>query len=226
MVTIGTKNESSLHKSLKASYGGEDALLEAQVGDYVCDAVSSSGTAIEVQTGNFAPLRKKLDTLLKNGAVQIIYPVILLKQIEVHAADGTLVSRRKSPRKGTEWDLFRALVYAPEIMATKGVELLLALVEVAEIRVADGQGSWRRKGVSIKDRVLTAHQGVVVLSKKKDYLRFVPFKKKEKWTTKELSQKAKITVSLAQKAVFVLCKTGVITHEGKRGRAYLYERLI
>jgi hypothetical protein len=96
------------------------------------------------------------------------------------------------------------------------------LVEAVEERVADGKGSWRRGGMSIQDRRLVASLGTVALAVKKDYLRFTPFPKKAEWTAKDLAAKAKIRLNLAQKTVFVLCKTGVINQIGKQGRAYLY----
>ena len=221
---IGTEKESSLHRSLKILYAGTEAgaELEARVGGYVCDAVTGTGTIVEVQTGSFAPLKKKLAVLKKAGAVNVIYPVMLVKYLETFAPDGALLTARRSPRKGSEWDVFRALVYAPEIITMRRVTVSLALVEVKETRVADGEGSWRRRGISIKDRSLVAQKGVVVLSSKKDYLRFVPFKKGQLWTAKDLAEKASLKLPLAQKCVFTLTKAGVIRREGRRGRSYLY----
>jgi predicted ArsR family transcriptional regulator len=148
--------------------------------------------------------------------------VIIAKHIEVYEADGALRHRRKSPRKGSEWDLFRALVYAAELTEFPRLAIHLALVDAVERRVDDGKGSWRRKGVSIQDRILQSHHGTIVLSQKKDYLRFVPFSQQDEWTARELARKAKINAALARKAIYVLVKMGLISQTGKKGRARVY----
>jgi hypothetical protein len=197
--------------------------VEVPCGEFVCDAVSREGAVIEVQTGSFGPLVKKLKWLCAERQVRVVYPVVVVKYIEVYGADGVFRYRRKSPRKGTEWDVFGALVHAVELAGLRGLSIILALVEVVEKRVDDGKGSWRRKGVSIRDKILRAHHGNVLLSGKKDYLRFVPFARRDEWTARELAEKARISVALAQKTVYVLAKMGLITQTGKKGRARLYK---
>jgi hypothetical protein len=220
---IGTERESSLHRALKAEYAGENGELEVSCGGFVCDAVSGEGAVIEVQTGSFKPLVKKLKYLCAEREVRVVYPVIVAKQIEVYGADGILRRRRKSPRKGTEWDLFRALIYGVELTTLPRFSINLAMVDVVEQRIDDGKGSWRRQGMSIKDRVLETQRGTIVLSRKKDYARFVPFTDQEEWTARELAEKAKINLTLSRKTVYVLVKMGIVTQTGKKGRARLYK---
>jgi hypothetical protein len=220
---IGTEKESSLHRALKAEYAGEDGELEAPCGGFVCDAISGEGVAIEVQTGSFGPLVKKLRWLCAEREVRVIYPVIVVKHIEVYETDGALRYRRKSPRKGTEWDVFDALIYAVELTGLSHLSITLALVDVVEKRVDDGKGSWRRKGISIRDKVLEAQRGNVLLSCKKDYLRFAPFDRDDEWTTRGLAEKVKIPVTLARKTIYVLSRMGLVVQTGKKGHARLYK---
>ncbi|MDR1095882.1 MAG: hypothetical protein LBL31_05790 [Spirochaetaceae bacterium] len=222
-MAIGTERESSLHRALKTEYAGQDGALEVSYGDFVCDAVSGEGAVIEVQTGSFKPLVKKLEWLCRERDVRVVYPVIVAKHIEVYETDGALCYRRKSPRKGSEWDVFRALIYAIELTEFPRLTINLALVDVVERRMNDGKGARRRKGVSIKDRILQAHCGTVVLSQKKDYLRFAPFERQDEWTARELAGKAKIHPSLARKAVYVLVKMGLVGQTGKKGRERVYK---
>ncbi|MDR0638975.1 MAG: hypothetical protein LBG27_08790 [Spirochaetaceae bacterium] len=220
---IGTEKESSLHRALKAEYAGEQGELEVPCGEFVCDAVSGEGAVIEVQTGSFGPLIKKLKWLCAEREVRVIYPVIVAKYIEVYGIDGVLRYRRKSPRKGTEWDVFGALIHAVELTGLSRLSINLALVDVVERRVDDGKGSWRRKGISIQDKILRAQRGVVLLSKKKDYLRFAPFTQNDEWTARELAEKARIHVTLARKTVYVLARMGLVAQTGKKGHARLYK---
>ena len=221
---IGTKKESSLHRSLKFRYSGSTGVTETQAGSYVCDGRTSKGELIEVQTGSLGPLKEKVPALALLGKVRIIHPIIVQKYIELYDTKGRLLHRRKSPRKGSTWDLFNALLYAPLLPLCKNLTMELAVIEAVEKRIADGKGSWRRKGVSISDRFLGAWHHSVILKNPRDYYQFIPFKKHEQFTVRNLAEKAGIKADLARKTLYVLTKMGLAERVGKQGRSLLYER--
>jgi hypothetical protein len=220
--TIGTERESSLHRSLKRRYAGPEGQTEEPVGAYVCDAVNGSGEIIEIQTGSFGPLKRKIQDLALQGPVRIIHPVIVHKTIELREKDGAPVRVRKSPRRGSEWDLFKALLYAPLLPLTEGLTIELAMVDVLEKRIRDGRGSWRRGGVSIIDRELSAWLRAMPLSGKRDYRVFVPFPSGEEFIARDLAEKARIPRTLAGKALYVLTKIGVVERVRKTGNSWVY----
>jgi hypothetical protein len=224
--TIGTKNESTLHRTLKFEYTGPDGKTEEAAGEFVADGKRADGEYIEVQTGSFGPLKKKVKELALNNKVRIIHPIAQKKTIEVYkpGKKGELLYRRKSPLKGTLWNLFDALMHAPELPLLSGVSVEAVLVDITEKRVKDGKGSWRRRGISIKDRALSSWHESVLFKKPADYLRFVPFKKKEEFTTSSLSQRAGIDIWTAQKALYVLTKMKVVKRTGKKGNSFIYQR--
>jgi len=222
--SIGTKKESSLHRALKFQYSGSEGDTETLVDLYVCDGRNEKGELIEVQTGSFGPLKEKIKALTLKNKVRIIHPIIAQKFIELYDTGGRLIHRRKSPRKGSIWDLFKALLYAPQLPLSKNLTIELAIIESVEKRLDDGKGSWRRKGVSISDRFLGAWHHSLVLSKPKDYYQFIPFKKNEPFTVRLLAEKAGINTTLAQKTLYVLTKMGLTRHSGKKGREFVYER--
>jgi len=218
------KKESSLHRSLKFRYSGSGA-TETPVGDYVCDGLGDDGEYIEVQTGSFGPLKEKVKFLTKSGKVRIIHPIISQKSIELYDSGGSLLRKRKSPAKGSAWDVFKVLLYAPELPLLKNLVIELAIVDVTERRTDDGRGSWRRRGVSITDRVISGWRESIVLSKPKDYHQFIPFRKSERFSVRDLAEKAGIDVGLARKALNVLNKMGLVERTGKQGRAYQYRKI-
>ena len=225
LLSIGTKKESSLHRSLKFRYSGSGGTTETLAGSYVCDACTKEGELIEVQTGSFGPLKEKVKKLTLTGKVRIIHPIILQKYIELYDINSRLLRRRKSPCKGKAWDLFNALLYAPQLPLLKNLSIELALVEAIEKRIDDGKGSWRRKGVSISDRLLAAWSHSVILKSPRDYYQFIPFKKKEPFTGRNLAEKAGINITLAQKTLYVLTKMGLAERTGKQGRAFVYRQI-
>jgi hypothetical protein len=220
---IGTEKESSLHRALKFRYSGERGETETLAEGFVCDARAEDGEFIEVQTGSFGPLREKVKTLSRTAKVRIVHPVAVQKHIELYDTDGNLVRRRKSPGKKGAWHLFKALLYAPELPLLPNVIIEIVLVDVLEHRIDDGKGSWRRKGVSITDKSLAGWHESIVLSKPKDYCRFVPFTKKESFTVKDLAGKAGINTELARKCLYVLSKMGLVERLGKKGNAFIYK---
>jgi hypothetical protein len=221
---IGTKREGSLHRALKFRDTGLEGNIEVSRGAYVCDGVNEEGEMLEVQTGSFGPLKKKVPELLRLGPVRIVHPIVIRKSIETRDASGVLLRSRKSPRKGTPWDLFKALIYAPELPLAQGLCLELALVDVLEKRVLDGKGSWRRKGASIADKSITEYHETLVFTAPRDYRYFLPFKARESFTVRGLAEKAGIAAPVAGKALYVLTRIGLAKRVGKEGKAWVYRK--
>jgi hypothetical protein len=221
---IGTQKESSLHNALKFRYTGSGGETEKPLGDYVCDGLTADGEIIEVQTGSFGPLKDKARELAALGPVRIIHPVVITKYIETLNSEGESLRRRKSPRKGSEWDLFKNLIHAPDLAGIPGLTIELALRDVLEKRMEDGKGSWRRRGASITGRELLSWHSSVSLGSLKDYYRFLPFTAKEEFTSGELAKKAKIPANLAGKTLYVLTRIGIIERTGQKGRSFLYKK--
>jgi hypothetical protein len=222
MNKIGIERESSLHRILKFRYAGPDGQTEVGAGGYVADGVSAGGEFIEVQIGSFAPLRQKARELASRGGLRIIHPVIVVKYIEVLDSGGKVLYRRKSPRRGNPWDLFAALLYAPELPLIPGLSIELALLDIVEKRIQDGKGSWRRKGLSILNRELFTWHESIALESLKDYRRFVPFKKSEEFTTFLLAERVGIDVYTARKTLYVLTKLKIVKRIGKKGNTWVY----
>ena len=71
---IGELNERSLHRALKARYAIPGSVTEQAVDGFVADVVIG-GRIVEIHTGSFWPLKKKLPRLLERFAVTLVYPV-------------------------------------------------------------------------------------------------------------------------------------------------------
>jgi len=217
---IGMENESSLHRSLKFHYA-LPGKTEAERAGFICDAIGEEDEAVEIQTRNFAVMKKKLPALLKEGKVRLIYPVIVNKIIELYDNNGNLVSRKKSPQKGRDWDIFSELIYAPALIKMRGLTIEIVLVNATERRKNDGKGSYHRKGISIEDKILESIIERIILKKKKDWQRFLPLK--GEITKKTLVSSAQIKPYMAQRALYVLEKAGLVKKLEKKGRSWVYQ---
>lgn len=215
--------EYSLHSAIKDWYMGSGDALEVKVDDFIIDVLRGK-LLIEIQTGNFSAIKKKLAKLLRNNnQVRLVYPIAKLKWIVHVSRSGEFVRRRKSPKKGKLTDLFYELVHAPSLIKDRNFSLEVLLIEEEEVRCNDGRGSWRRRGVSVKDRKLLNVFDRIVFEDNQDFLDFLPKGLDEHFTNKVVASKLGISVTLAQKITYCLRKMDVISVAGKKRKELLFQ---
>jgi hypothetical protein len=166
-------NEFSLHLEIKKVYSLPGDQFEAKLDNYIIDILRGK-LAIEVQTKNFSVLKEKLQTLTEKYQVRLIYPLPENKWITYVTKDQVVLDRRKSPRKGRLTDLFGELVMIPRMIGVENFSLEVLFIDEEELRVDDGKGSWRRKGVSIKERRLLKVNDRILFQNRADYLKILP----------------------------------------------------
>ena len=76
---------------------------------------------IEIQTGNFAPLRRKLDELLARTPFALVAPVALTRRIVRISDDGVVLSARRSPKARPRRRRLRAARQHPGASGSRGV---------------------------------------------------------------------------------------------------------
>lgn len=212
----------SLHAALKAWYSQPGDHSEAYVDNFVVDIVRNN-QLIEIQTGNFSSIRHKLAKLTERHQVRLVHPIPQTKWIIRLGANGhTLISRRKSPKRGCVEHLFSELVSFPELVAHPNFSLEVLLTQEEEYWRNDGQGSWRRKKWSICDRRLIDVLENTVFTTPVDFQRLLPGTLPQKFTTRDLTLALEKPRSLAQKMAYCLRRMGVIEMVGKRGNTLLY----
>ena len=217
-------NEHTLHSAIKQWYSLPGDMHEVNIGGFVVDVVQGS-LLVEIQTKNFSAAKRKLKRLAGDHKVRLVYPIAKQKWIVRVAQSGEPLSRRKSPKKGRLVDLFHELVRLPDLIEHRNFSLEVLMIEEEEVRCNDGRGSWRRRGVSIKDRKLISVTERVLFKDKKDFLRFLPGELPDPFTNKDLSANVAVSVNLARKITYCLKKMGTIAEVGKRGRELLFHIL-
>jgi hypothetical protein len=221
---INLQNESSLHDALKRWVARPGDRLEAEVDGFVIDVVRK-GLLIEVQTGGFTSIRRKLRDLVSAHRVRLVFPVAREKWIvRVCPETGQVLGRRKSPKRGTPREVFDELVRIPDLMSHDNFGLDIVMVQVDEYRCRDGEGSWRRRGDSIRGRELLGVLETLEFRQPGDFLRFVPPDLDEPFTNRQLAAAAEIRVFDAQRATYCLKKMGALSEVGKQGNALLFAR--
>ena len=215
-------NEHSLHSEIKKVYSLPGDVFEAKLDNYIVDILRGQ-LIIEVQTKNFSALKEKLQALIEKHQVRLVYPLPEKKWIITCTKENVVIKKRRSPKKGRLTDLFRELVMISHIVGNENFSLEVLLIDEEEIRCNDGKGSWRRRGVSIKERRLLQINSRILFQDKIDYLKILPNSLNQVFTNKELSKLAKIPVRTARQITYCLRKNETILLAPKKGRELAFQ---
>jgi hypothetical protein len=222
---IGTLNEKPLHEALKQWYAQPNDMFEVSVDGFVIDIVRGD-LLVEIQTRNFAAIRRKLEKLLAHHRVRLVYPIPCEKWIvkQPHDEDGP-VSRRKSPKRGIFEYVFDELVSFPQLLMNPNFTLELLLIREEEVRRYDGVRGWRRRGWVTSERRLLGVVEQRIIKSPAEMSRFIPPELAEPFTTSDLAAAIARSRRFAQKMVYCLRLMGCIAPVGKHANSILYARL-
>jgi hypothetical protein len=214
----------SLHAALKNLYTGPNDRQEGAIDGFLIDVIKDD-RLIEIQTRNFGALQKKLNILLAQYQVQLVYPIAEVKWIVKLPANGEApIYRRKSPRKGRYEQVFYELIRIPGLMLNPNLVLEVLLTKEEEIRRADGTGSWRRNGERIVDRRLIEINDRKFFLQPQDFLSLLPESIPDPFTNSQLAEHLHIPTNLANRMTYCLRKMNVIQVVAKQKRSFLYSR--
>lgn len=220
---IGTLNEGSLHAQLKEWYAVDGDLFEQPVDGYIIDVVRGD-LLIEIQTGGFAPLRRKLGRLLETRRVRLVAPIACQRRLTKVSTEGEVVSSRRSPKHGRVEDIFSRLVSIPTLMQNDRFELEVLLTCEDEYRVHEPGKAWRRKGWVVAGRALHKVDESVLIGSVEDLTKFLPDDLVEPFTTSALAEKLNVSRRLAQQMTYCLREVAVLDVVGKDGNSVRYVR--
>jgi len=221
---IGTLNEKPLHEALKKWYARPGDKFEVPIDGSIADIMRGK-RIIEIQTRNFSAIRRKLEKLLANHPVRLVYPIPVEKWIVKPGGTGEEPLRRRSPRRGGYEDIFNELVYLPHLLQNPNFSLELLLICEEEAREYDGVRGWRRGGWVVNERRLLEVVGQKVLMKPADLSSFIPRNLSKAFTVADLIKATGKTRRFVQKMVYCLRLLGCIEQVGKKGNAILYSRI-
>jgi hypothetical protein len=221
MSGIGVLREGPLHAAVKAFLAEPGDRLEVAVERFWVDLVRADGELVEIQTGGFAPLGPKLDTLLDHYRVRIVHPVAAERRIVRVDEQGEVVSSRRSPKRATVVAVFDKLVSFPPLLTHPNLTVEVLLLQEDHIRGP-------RPGARVRARDPGERRLVQVLDRVElrganDVVNALPPLPGGPFSTRELADRLRCSVPLAQKAVYCLRAIGVIETAGMRGRAPLHQ---
>ena len=156
----------------------------------------------------------------------MVKPILIERQlIKLDKKNGKVVSRRKSPKRGSLLDIFDELMYFTRVFPHPNLLLEVPLVDVEELRYpGHGRRRWKRKNDHVvQDRILTGIRETHRFATARDLMRIVPSGLPRPFDTGDLAKKLDVHRGVAQKVAYCMRHVGTIKQVGKRGNAYLYE---
>lgn len=220
---IGTLNEGSLHAELKELLSEPGDRFEVPVDRFVVD-IRRADLLIEIQTGAFAAMARKLDVVLEEYDVLVVHPVaVTTRLIRPDRAP------RRSPKKRSLYSVLDELVRIPTLIDHPRFSVRVALADVDAVQVEDpsarrGRGGWR----TVDRRLRTLHSWHEFRSAA-DLVALLPGGLPDIFTTADVARRAKgeqrPTRDQAQKLLYCLRALDVV-EVVDRGRSGYQYRLV
>jgi hypothetical protein len=191
------------------------------VGRFVIDLVRADGELVEVQTGGFSALGPKLDGLLDQHRMRIVYPVAAERRIVRVDDDGEITAVRLSPKRAGVVEVFDRLVAFPSLLTHPNLTVEVLLLREDHVRGREPVRT-RRRTRDPGERRLVDVLDRVELARPDDFLRAMPPLPSDPFSTRELAARLGCRVLLAQRAVYCLRMMGLVEAAGKRGPTPLH----
>ncbi|AGT44997.1 hypothetical protein [Treponema pedis] len=226
---INTYNETDLHKQLKEFFCPKGGKTEQPLMGSICDILCKNGKVIEIQTSNLAALRVKLEKFLPLRNVEIIYPIPLKSVITVLNKDGNEIRRRKSPKKGSFFQIFKELSGIYHLFDSGKLKLKLVYIENEIIKAeksASANDGKKRRGErpGIINKKLTKISDIEEFKSLSSICTPILKKIPEEFTNKDL-----IKIGAGKYASYTswfFKKCGFIIPVGKKDRFTLYKKTL
>ena len=147
---------------------------EVKIGKYYVDVMLDDSHIIEIQTRNFNKLREKLEFLLKDHVVTIVYPIDYIKTINWIDKDSSeVVSSSKRTNYGAFNKAFPELYKIKQYLNNDNLKIVLLLMETNENRFLDGCDKTKKRRSTKIDKYPVSVKDMLILYEKNDYKYFI-----------------------------------------------------
>ena len=197
-----------MHAALKARYAEPGDALEVPLDGFVID-IRRGDLLVEIQTGCFGAMGRKLDRLLDRFRMLLVHPIAVETYLQRPGR-----KPRRSPKRGSIFDLFRELVSVPTLLDHPNLTLEVVLVTVTHVQTTSPRA--RRGGrCRTVDRQLREIVQVRRFGGRADLAELLPAALPPAFTTADIATSAKVSRQLAQQMAFCLRALEVITEVGR-----------
>ena len=223
---IGTLSERILHRALKYYFEPNSEYHEVEFLGSIADIKNPQGI-IEIQTRSLSRLSKKLEKILPEERVTVVYPIAVERRMSwLDEESGETTPFRKVSRRGRASDALKELSLIADILLNENLTVVLVLLNTEEIKLKNGVGRDKKRGGERIARIPKQLVDIIELKSKRDYIRLIPspilLENPQDFTAKEFYRAAALRGRRSYYALKLLLDLGVLSRE-KRGREYIYK---
>lgn len=222
---IGTLGEKLVHKVLKYCIEPCEEYHERALFGSVAD-IFDGERVVEIQTRSFIKLLPKLRKFLPQYPVTVVYPLIRERKIRYFEREtGKITPPRKSPRRGRLSDALVEISAIREFVGREGFSIKVVILNADEYRKKGGISRGRRARENKLQIIPTEIIDTVELRSRRDYVQLLPEGLADEFVADDFYRAAGLRGRGAYFALDFLREMGLIRQIGKRGRAFLYEKV-
>ena len=241
---IGTYGEKLMHKTLKYFLCPDESCHEVRIdksgialtersvdskaesgrGGFIAD-IFNDGEIIEIQTGSFYPMKKKIEFYLDKTdyRITVVHPLAAKKWVSwIDTESGDVSKRRASPKRCVASDALPELFWLSNCLSNHRLSFKLLFLEAEEYRLLDGWGNGGKRG-SNRYKLVPIDLLDELSYNAPDFAKFlVPQGIGEKFTSKDFASHTKLKGRNLSYSLKLLCECGAIERGEKIGRSYVY----
>ena len=224
---IGTLGEKRMHALIKRYLCPNADFHEVAMegARYVAD-VRVGDEILEVQTGGFFPMKKKIDYYLQKTPCQVtvVHPIPAVKWISwIDPVTYDISKPKRSPRRGTLLDLLPELYSLLPMLKNERLSFRVLLLEVQEFRWRNGYSRDRKRGSERYERLPVSLLEDRSFTTPEDFAALLPEELKTgEFTVKQFSAATHLRGRDAYSAVHALEEMGVLLPVAPIGRAMAF----
>ncbi len=165
---------------------------------------------VEIQTSSFRSMGRKFDQLLAGYRMLLVHPIAVETYLKRPGK-----KPRKSPKRGSVFDIFEELVSIPTLLDHPNLMLDVVLVSVDKVQQPDPRARRGRGGFRTVDRQLRKVLEVRHFADTGDLVQLLPAGLPDQFTTADIAAGAKVPRDVAQRMAFCFRALEVITDVGR-----------
>ena len=224
---VGTLAEKWQHQIIKRYLSEDPTDHEIRVCDtrrFVSD-VRVGNDAYEVQTGDFAPMAKKIAYYLESTdlTVTVVHPIPKDRWVSwVDPSTAEISPRRRSPRHGKASDILPRLYPLIPMLPNVRLKFRVLLLETHDFRLLSERKKNPHRGGERYERIPISLIEDIPLESPLDFEQFLPQSLPSPFTVKDFSKATKLVGRDAYSAVRVLAALGLVEPTEKVGRSMAF----
>ena len=222
--SIGTKQEKTLHQTIKYFLELNESNHEVKIDKKIVD-IYKDNEIFEIQTQGFDKLRDKLNTLLPNYSVTVVFPIAHIKKIHLLNEYGEVIQSRLSPKKQIAFEIFKELYKIKNYLNNPNLHFKIIMFSSIEFRDIVVKKHIRSKGYKRYDQIVSEIIKEYDIRSIHDFNNLLDeINLPNEFTTADIRKLTKVSLKTSVLVLNILSYLNIVEKIGNKKRYILYRR--